>query len=84
MKNRDGRKLTHRAVYILKRGFFLVISMLAAAKLYIDRLIILEGGGEWARVTLLPLAREMLSHTVLTLVIVIVAAIVVDIEEKRG
>ncbi len=82
MKKREGRRLTCRAVYILKRGFFIVLSMLAAAKLYLDTLITIEGGGEWARVTLLPLAREMLSTTVMTIVIIVVAALVIDMAEK--
>ena len=83
MKKRDRLTLTRRAVYILKRGFFLVISMLSATKLYIDTRVILEGGGEWARATLTPLAREMLGHTLLTLAIIVIAAIVIDIAEKR-
>ena len=84
MKNRHRLTLTRRAVYILKRGFFLVISMLSATKLYVDTRIILEGGGEWARATITPLAREMLGHTLLTLAIIVIAAIVIDIAEKRG
>ncbi len=82
MKNKRRRELDRRAVYILKRGFFLVISMLAAAWLYLDVLVTANGGGEWARVTLLPLAREMLSVSVMTLVIVTVAALVLDIAVK--
>ncbi len=82
MKNKHRHTLTRRAVYILNRGFFLVISMLAVARLYIDRLIALEGGGEWARATLTPLAREMLGHTLLTLAIIVIAAIVIDIADK--
>ena len=84
MKNRERRKLTYRAVYILKRGFFLVISMLAAAWLYLDVLAAANGGGEWARVVLLPLAREMAATAVMTLTIVVVSAIVMDMAEKRG
>ncbi len=84
MKNKHRHTLTRRAVYILKRGFFLVISMLAATKLYVDTRVMLEGGGEWAKVTLTPLAREMLGHALLTLAIIVIAAIVIDIAEKRG
>ena len=84
MKNREGRGLTHRAAYILKRGFFLVIAMFAAGKLYLDKLAAVEGGGEWARVALLPLAREMLLTAAMTFTIVVVSAIVMDLVEKRG
>ena len=84
MKKGLERTLTWRAVYILKRGFFLVIAMSAAGKLYFDKLAEAEGGGEWARGVLLPLGREMVENVVMTLAIVVISAIIMDLVEKSG
>ena len=84
MKKGCRCSLTKRAFYILNGGLFLVVAMSAAGKLYFDKLVELEGGGEWARTALAPLGREMVENVVMTLAIVVISAIVIDIAEKRG
>ncbi len=69
--------------YILKYGLFLIVSMLGATWLKYDLTICSSNEESIRFFTAAPLARLMLEHTLITLIIIIAGALALDLIVKN-
>lgn len=75
--------LDRRSFYILKNGAFLIISMLSVSMLYYNAIV--AQADEAVRLFYaVPLAREMIEHTLITLTVIIGSALLCDAVVKNS